>query len=307
MSRFKLMGSEAVRSIGANLSTSFAATITVLIGMCLLGLFIALGTWVVSWTDHVKNQLEAKIYFTESASPKQVNAVRVFLDAQKAAGTVKRYRYVSSADALKIMRKRNPDLINTITSNPLPASYTVTPLRAEQVKTLSRDIRKAFDAPVCRRGVGDPDGPLGVECVKDGEQTSERILQVARAIEVVFLIAVVVLLIASVLLIANTIRLSIFSRRREIEVMKLVGATNWFVRGPFMLEGLLCGGAGALAAVVLLLLGKELALPAILGHIDTSDDVQALSFGMITLILLGVGFGVGALGSGMTMRRYLRV
>ena len=79
----------------------------------------------------------------------------------------------------------------------------------------------------------------GVERVKDGQQTSKRILQVARVIEVVFLVAVIVLLAASILLIANTIRLSIFSRRREIEVMKLVGATNWFVRGPFMVEGLL--------------------------------------------------------------------
>ncbi len=124
---------------------------------------------------------------------------------------------------------------------------------------------------------------------------------------VVFLVAVIVLLIASVLLIANTIRLSIFSRRREIEVMKLVGATNWFVRGPFMLEGLLCGALGSIAAIVLLLLGKEVALPAILGHIDTTDDVQALSFSLIALILLVVGLAVGALGSGMTLRRFLRV
>ena len=96
-------------------------------------------------------------------------------------------------------------------------------------------------------------------------------------IEIVFLAAVLVLLIASTLLIANTIRLSIFSRRREIEVMKLVGATNWFVRGPFMLEGLLCGLVGSLVAVFLLLLGKELALPAILGRIESSSDVEALA------------------------------
>ena len=124
---------------------------------------------------------------------------------------------------------------------------------------------------------------------------------------VVFLVMVVVLLIASVILIANTIRLSIFSRRREIEVMKLVGATNWFVRGPFMLEGLLCGLVGSIAAVFLLFLGKEVALPAILGHIDTTDDVQALSFGLTALALIAVGLGVGALGSGMTLRRFLKV
>jgi cell division transport system permease protein len=126
-------------------------------------------------------------------------------------------------------------------------------------------------------------------------------------IEIFFIIAVALLLAASTLLIANTIRLSIFSRRREIEVMKLVGATNWFVRGPFMLEGLLCGLVGSIAAIILLLLGKTIALPAILGHIDTTDDVKALSFGITASVLLAVGLGVGALGSGMTLRRFLKV
>ena len=104
---------------------------------------------------------------------------------------------------------------------------------------------------------------------------------------VVFLVAVIVLLVASVLLIANTIRLSIFSRRREIEVMKLVGATNWFVRGPFMLEGLLCGLVGSFAAVLLLFLGKEIALPAILGHIDTTRPTcRRSSFALTALSLM---------------------
>jgi cell division transport system permease protein len=307
VSRLKLIGSEAFRSIGSNLSTSVAATMTVLIGMCLLGLFIALGTWVVSWSDHVKNQLEVKVYFLDSAGPKKVNAVRSHLDELVVSGRVERYQFVSKADALEIMRKRQPDLTADLPSNPLPASYTITPTTPEDVKALSQEIRTQFRAPTCSNR-GDAKVPTsGVECVKDGEQTSERILQVARAIEIVFLVAVIVLLIASVLLIANTIRLSIFSRRREIEVMKLVGATNWFVRGPFMLEGLLCGAVGALSAILLLLLGKELALPAILGRIDTSDDVEALGFGLTALILLGVGLAVGALGSGMTLRRYLKV
>ena len=109
-----------------------------------------------------------------------------------------------------------------------------------------------------------------------GKKTAKRILRVARVIEIVFLLAVAVLLVAATLLIANTIRLSIFSRRREIEVMKLVGATNWFVRGPFMLEGLICGLAGSVLAVILLVLGKEIALPAILGHISDSSDAHAL-------------------------------
>jgi cell division transport system permease protein len=290
MTRFRLVLSEAVRSIGANLSTSIAATMTVLIGMFLLGLFVALGTWVVSWSDHVKNQLEVKVFFVDEVTPKQVNAVRIHLETDD---RVRTFQFVSKSEALKRMQKRYPQLTANLPSNPLPASYEVTPQKAEEVKALAADIRQQKFA--------------GVERVKDGQQTSKRILQVARVIEIVFLVAVVVLLVASVLLIANTIRLSIFSRRREIEVMKLVGATNWFVRGPFMLEGLLCGLAGSLAAIVLLFLGKTVALPAILGHIDTSDDVQALSFAATALILLVVGLAVGGLGSGITLRRFLRV
>ncbi|MGH3002395.1 MAG: FtsX-like permease family protein, partial [Gaiellaceae bacterium] len=136
---------------------------------------------------------------------------------------------------------------------------------------------------------------------------SGRILKVGKIISPIFLIAVVLLIIASTLLIANTIRLSIFSRRREIEVMKLVGATNWFVRGPFMLEGLFCGLAGSILAVLFLVIGKTIALPAILGHLSGDSDVRALAFPLTALILIGMGLGLGALGSGLTIRRFLRV
>ena len=292
-SRFKLVVSEAFRSIGSNLSTSFAATMTVLIGMFLLGLLIALGSWVVSWSDHVKDQLQVKVFFVEDVKPKQINAVGAFLGTLETDGKLKDYQFVSRAEALHRMQKKYPELTANLPSNPLPDSYEITPKHAEAVKQLSASIRAQKFA--------------GVDRVKDGQQTSKRILQVARVIEVVFLVAVVVLLAASVLLIANTIRLSIFSRRREIEVMKLVGATNWFVRGPFMVEGLVCGLAGAFAAVVLLLIGKEVALPSILGHIDSSSDVKALGFTLTALILLGVGLVVGAVGSGLTLRRYLKV
>jgi cell division transport system permease protein len=220
----------------------------VLIGMFILGLAIALGTWVVSWSNHVKSQLDVKVYFVDSVQPKQVNAVSTYLGQD---ARIKSYRFVSKAEALRTMRKKYPELTANLPSNPLPASYEVTPRHAEQVKTIASDLRAQKFA--------------GVEKVKDGQQTSQRILQVGKWIWIVFLVMVIVLLIASVVLIANTIRLSIFSRRREIEVMKLVGATNWFVRGPFMVEGLLCGLLGSFAAVVLLFLGKQIALPAISG------------------------------------------
>ncbi len=124
-------------------------------------------------------------------------------------------------------------------------------------------------------------------------------------ISIVFLVGVILLVIASTMLIANTIRLSIFSRRREIEVMKLVGATNWFVRGPFMVEGLLCGLGGALAAVILLILGKTVVLPLIdIGH---SKDAHAMPFELNALILLGIGLLLGVSGTALTLRRFLQV
>jgi cell division transport system permease protein len=146
-----------------------------------------------------------------------------------------------------------------------------------------------------------------VEKVDFGRETANRIIRVGQVISLIFFALVFLLLAASALLIANTIRLSIYARRREIEVMKLVGASNWFVRGPFMLEGLFCGLAGSLLAVILLLLGKELALPNILGRVDAGSDVRALAFVWTSLILLGLGLLLGAAGSGLTLRRFLRV
>jgi cell division transport system permease protein len=296
--RFKVLTAEAWRSLAANASTTLAATMTVLIGMFLLGLSIALGTWVLSWSNHVKKELVVHVYFcttlscgenaTEAQEEKIGNLIAAFPEV-KSNGV----RFVSKEEALRIMRKQNPELTRGLPSNPLPDSWEVIPKRGEDVEAIAAKI---------------PTGPgTGIEKVNYGKKTAKRILRVARVIEIVFLLAVVVLLAASALLIANTIRLSIFSRRREIEVMKLVGATNWFVRGPFMLEGLICGLAGSALAVVLLILGKEIALPAILGHIDESSDAQALAFVWNALILLGFGLLLGAAGSGVTIRRFLRV
>jgi cell division transport system permease protein len=291
--RLRLLISEAWRSLGANLSTTVAATMTVLIGMFLLGLFIALGTWTVSWSNHVKKQLVVKVYYLPTASTQQKNDVARSLQQSKyvAPGGVK---YISKEEAFKQMKRRYPELVKNVTSNPFPDSLEVTPDKGEDVDLLYDSIVK-------------PHKPAGVGKVNDGKKISHRILQVAHVIEVVFTAATLVLLVASILLISNTIRLSIFSRRREIEVMKLVGATNWFVRGPFMLEGLICGLLGSLLAVFFLVLGKAVALPSILPHLSGDADVRALSFPLTALILLGMGLGLGAIGSGLTIRRFLQV
>jgi cell division transport system permease protein len=297
VSRVKLVFAESLRSLGANISTTLAATVTVLIGMFLLGLFIAFGTWVVSWSDHVKKELVVHVYFcTDDTCPKaatpaqETDAARI---AQSSA-LVKRVTPVSKAEALQIMRRKHPEEVGSLPANPFPDALTVIPKHGDDVEKVAALFRA--------------DPTVGVQKVEYGKKTTKRVLKLARVIEIFFILAVTLLLAASTLLIANTIRLSIFARRREIEVMKLVGATNWFVRGPFMLEGLLCGIAGALGAVVLLILGKEIALPSLLsGPLNAGDDVNALAFSLNALILVATGLILGAAGSGLTIRRFLQV
>ena len=295
--RLRLLVSEAWRSLGANLSTTFAAMMTVLIGMFLLGLLIALGTWTVSWSNHVKRELVVKIDFKTSADKggpathAQENAV-----ARRLSGNplVSHFTFVSKEQALVQMRKTEKALLNALPFNPFPDTIVVTPDKGEDLQKLYSDLSRPL-AP-------------GVHAVINDKQDSNRILHFAHWVVLIFGIAVAILLSSASLLIANTIRLSIFSRRREIEVMKLVGATNWFVRGPFMIEGLICGVGGAFLAVLLLIVGKEVALPAILHNaLSTAPDVHALAFPLTAGILMGIGLGLGALGSGVTLRRFLRV
>jgi cell division transport system permease protein len=288
--RLKMMLGEAVRSIGANVSTTVAATMTVLIGMFLLGLFIAFATYARSWSDHVKDELVVKVFFDRDVRPEQVEAVRVKLDSNE---QVRTFELVSAEKGLQEMRQKRPDLFGgQLPYNPLGPAYTVEPVRAEDTEAIANSFRPF---------------PAGVHNVTFGEEKAKRILKVANVINSIFLLAGLILLVASTILIANTIRLSIFSRRREIEVMKLVGATNWFVRGPFMLEGLICGLGGSLLAVILLFLSKEVALPSIIPRLDSGPGVEALAFWANALILLGIGLLLGAAGSGLTLRRFLRV
>jgi len=290
VNRFRLVVSESWSSITANVSTTFAATMTVLIGMFLLGLFIALGTWVLSWSHHVKSELLVKDYFAQDATQRQEQSTMLKIRSDPRVAKV---TFVSKDAALKHMQHQLPGVVGALPSNPLPDTAVVTPKKGEYSEALFRNLNRTK--------------PAWVDHASWGGTTAKRVLTVAKVISLVFLIAVVLLVAASTLLIANTIRLSIFSRRREIEVMKLVGATNWFVRGPFMLEGLICGLVGSLAAVVLLGIGKAIALPSILPHLHDTSGVHALPFALNAFALLAAGLLLGAAGSGLTLHRFLKV
>jgi cell division transport system permease protein len=288
--RIRLLVSEALRSVTTNLSTTIAATMTVLISMFVLGLVIALGFWVNDLAQQQKDKLLVKVYFCTAltckaeATATQINATRVRIEQMP---EVEKATFVSSERALDIMKQREPDLVEGLASNPLPAAYEIKPRRGEQAPTISKRLKASL--------------PPGVEKVKDGEETQKQVLYVARVIFIISAIFVILLGVAAAMLVANTIRLSIFARRREIEVMKLVGATNWFVRGPFMIEGVLCALAGTAIALVLLAIGKQGAESVF------ERDVQTIGFLWNAAVLLAVGLALGAAGSALTLRKFLRV
>jgi len=309
MSRFRVVVAEAIRSLGANLSTTFAATTTVLIGMFMLGLVVGLGSWALSLSDHYKKQLLVNVYFCtdlrcgSEANSTQINDTRKALAAMPQVKTI---QFVSKNQALAQERKKHPAMVNSLPYNPFPNAFKVYPNQAEQIDTIAAqlgDAKLKGIESICPPAAGSKSASSaeGESC----SRISHRVLSVARYLWIVVLIAFVVLLISSTLLVANTIRLSIFARRREIEVMKLVGATNWFVRGPFMIEGLLEGLGGAILAVILLLVGRAVFMPQI--HLTNASDIHAWPFGLHVLIVLGTGLALGALGSGLTIRRFLQV
>jgi cell division transport system permease protein len=293
--RLRTVVAEAWRSLTASLSTTLAAALTVLIGMFLVGLLIGLGTWARSWSEHAKGQLDVNVYLCTSTTCKtevttaQKNAVRMLLQNDPRVASVE---YIPKEQGLKDLEKKAPEMVAGVVSNPLPDAFKIKPKHGEDVVAIANSLNPL---------------PPGVEKINFGKKTAKRILRVAHIFEVLSALAIVILLIAATILIGNTIRLSIFARRREIEVMKLVGASNWFVRGPFMVEGLLTGLIGAAAAVVLLFLGKELVLPTTIGRLDAGKDVNAIAFEYTALLVLTLGLLLGAAGSSITMRRFLRV
>ncbi|MFN2612913.1 MAG: cell division protein FtsX, partial [Solirubrobacterales bacterium] len=214
-------------------------------------------------------------------------------------------QYVDKKHALKILRTRvKGDLKNSISqlrNNPLPRSFNVKVDDANNLEAVRQEI-----VPQGSAGQPKPISPI-IQEVTDSRQQAATIRRVTSAVEIVLGVIAALLLIASLLLVANTIRLSIYARRREVEVMRLVGATNWFIRWPFVLEGLIVGLVGAGVAVGILWLGKVTIADPLSENLDLVANLQTMGFAPLVAILAGAAMAVSALGSGVTLRRFLRI
>ena len=209
--------------------------------------------------------------------------------------------FVSKAKAYAEEKKRNPEAYQLLGSNPLPDTFRVTPTKPDDIAKL-RDALSP-QSPSGGRTVVDP----AIDEVRNREEDTNKILSATRVVKITMALLAVLLIVASVLLIANTIRLSLYARRREVEVMKLVGATDWFIRWPFVLEGVLVGALGGILAILLLGVVKVALVDPLAAQFALIAAPNTINFGLLIAVLLGASVGVSAIGSGLSLRRFLRV
>jgi cell division transport system permease protein len=292
---------EALRALSRNAAPSLAAFATVLITTLVLGVFIPVVRAATAKTNEVRQKIELEVFIHDDATKAEVAELGSKI---RAIPHVDRTEFVSKAEALAVLRKRlgkRDAIVNDLPGNPLPRSYRIKLDDPDNV-----DLVKAALQPAGASGEPRPLSPA-IDEIKDREEDTNKILSATSTIKILLAALAVLLVSASVLLVANTIRLSVFARRRELEVMKLVGATNWFIRWPFVIEGLIVGFVGGLAAVLLLWLAKETVVDPLSDRFALIAAPQTIEFKLLIVLLLATATAVSAAGSGLTLRRFLRV
>jgi cell division transport system permease protein len=288
---------EALRGLRRSSAPALAALLTVLLTALVLGVFIPIVQATTGTANEVRSRVVVDVYVSDSATDTQTGELR---RAIVSTPNVQSVEFISKAEALSRAEKKNPNAFKEgaelLGSNPLPASFRVTPDDPDR-------IQEIVDALV-------PNGRprlAAVDEVRNREEETDKILSATGLVKGLTAGVAGLLVLASVALVANTIRLSVFARRREVEVMKLVGATNWFIRWPFVIEGMIVGFFGGLLAVLLLTLAKETFIDPLSEDFALLAAPDTIDFALLVILLMLACVVVSALGSGITLRRFLRV
>lgn len=290
--------SEAMRSLSTNKATSFAAVIAMLVALLIVGITAVGFLKARSEGERIQEQAGiVHVYLQKGTSQQQkqqwVNAITADLEANP---HVKDIDVVTERQALERARKifkESPEVLENLPGNPFPASVDATLVDPTKMQQVARSM----------------EGQPGVDDVVTGGEKAKKAIDYIQVGTAVFFAIGIGILIAATILVANTIRLSIYSRRREIEVMKLVGASNSFVRMPFMIEGFLCGVFASVLAMLAVFGSVKLLGNAFGGLIDSGglgSQGSDVPLAWISLGLLGLGVVLGMFGSATSMRKYLR-
>jgi cell division transport system permease protein len=288
---------EALRGLSRSSAPALAATLTVLLTALVLGVFIPIVQATTGTANEVRNRVVVDVYLKEGLTPAERFEVKRSIEEK---ANVKSVEYVSKARALETAEQKNPKAFKEGTellgANPLPASYRVVPDDPDQVDQIVSGL-----AP------GGKPRIAGIDEVRNREDDTDKILSATGLVKLLTAGLSALLVFASIALIANTIRLSIFARRREVEVMKLVGATNWFIRWPFVIEGIIVGFLGGVLASLLLAIAKETFVDPLSDRFALLAAPDTIDFPLLIVVLMVACVAVSALGSGITLRRFLRV
>jgi cell division transport system permease protein len=282
---------EAFHSILRNSWLSVASIGVVAVSLLILGSSLLLVMNANNIADNLESSVEISVFLKDETRPEEIEELEAALGALPGVAELK---FVSKQEALKEMQdnfgEQRDVLAGLEEKNPLPDTFRVKTQTVEQVVPLAREMA-AYPQ---------------VDQVRYGQGVVEKLLDLSRWVRTAGLVTMVLLAIAAVFLIATTIRLSVFARRKEIGIMKFLGATNWFVRFPFLLEGMFLGLAGALLAVGAVYYGYQ----SLVRNIQISLPFMQLVTDHSLLVpmlegLLGLGLAFGAMGSLISLRKFL--
>lgn len=282
---------------------SIAATAIMVITLVIVAFFAFSALFLQNQLQAVKEKIDLTIFLKDEATPDQVNQLKTDIIAMD---NVRGVIYVSKDDALERLRASSKDgekLAKTAKDigNPLPASVEVRTKELENLEGLNQQIKDSKQSAIIASSSID-DSDVRKKIV-------ERIVSISRAVSNIGTIISVAFLVISLLIIFNTIRMAIFTRREEIEIMKLVGGTKWFIRGPFLVEGAMYGLIGATIAIAIALPLINFARPLFVSYFNAADVLAFISDRMIlvTLAMYSLGVLIGIISSFMAISRHLKL
>lgn len=294
---------EAFSHFFRNWTTSFGAVITIFLSLFIIGLFIVGSALVTSAIGTIEDTVTINVFISDDATDDEVQAFQEKLERWQ---NVQSVNFKSKEDALEEYRNMSSSADSTIAAldgeNPLPRSYEVVMEDSSQVEDMANRIKEDTDFQAMADN-GDVD-----ESVQYSQEMVGRLFQVTGYIRIACIVLVALLTFIAFIFINNTIRLSITARRREIAIMRLVGASNGFIRGPFVTEGVLQALLGALLSIGVLELVRNLLMPRVMNMVswwqfEIPLEVYLMTYGALIL----VGLVIGLFGSAIAMRRYLKV
>ncbi len=292
---------QSLQGFARNLSTTLGSIITIFLSLFIIGVFLVGATVVDNIVKSVESEVSITAYVSDDAKDADIKAVQKYIEGLDGVSSVS---FTTKDQALEEFRamSSNADIVDELGGNPLPASINVE-LSDPQ---LVQEVAGSIEANETFAKIADEDNPA--DSLKYGQRTVERLFSVTNYVRYIGIALIALLVFIALVFINNTIRLAIMARRKEIAIMRLVGASNGFIRGPFLMEGALHAVIGAALAVGCLELLHQLALPRLQESLAFLPiTVSNEMFLYIYLILVVAGLIIGLIGSALAMRRYLKV